>query len=37
MSTQHYICPDCDQELSYETTKHDGCPECGFVPAHSAD
>ena len=32
-----YNCLRCGRELSYLTTKHNGCPGCGFVPAHGAD
>ena len=37
MTETRYKCPDCGTELSYQTTKHNGCDECGFVPAHSAE
>jgi len=36
MTDGHYRC-DCGVELDYQTTKHNGCPNCGFVPLHSAD
>ncbi len=36
MINANYNC-ECGRELSYETTKHNGCPNCGFVPFHSAD
>lgn len=37
MSQRYYTCPHCDTALSYQTTKHTGCPQCGFIPSHSAD
>lgn len=37
MQRTNYTCYDCGTELGYRTTKHIGCPECDFLPAHSAD
>ncbi len=37
MTDPQYKCTNCSRELSYQTTKHNGCPDCGFVPLHSAD
>lgn len=37
MTDGAYSCPNCGTELSYQTTKHTGCPGCGFLPVHSAD
>lgn len=37
MTASQYKCPECGTELSYVTTKHTGCTECGFVPPHSAE
>jgi len=37
MAESYYTCPGCNQRLSYQTTKHTGCPTCGYLPAHSAD
>ena len=37
MQQKHYQCAACGKALSYQTTKHTGCPECGFLPVHSAD
>jgi hypothetical protein len=36
MKAAHYEC-ECGRELDYQTTKHNGCPDCGRVPLHSAD
>jgi len=37
MNATQYKCPKCGEELSYVTTKHNGCSNCGFVPPHSAE
>ncbi|EMA00956.1 hypothetical protein C437_19207 [Haloarcula vallismortis ATCC 29715] len=37
MSSERYNCPNCGAGLSYQTTKHNGCPNCSFVPPHSAE
>lgn len=37
MTDAHYECAECGRELHYQTTKHNGCPDCGTVPLHSAD
>lgn len=37
MTRYCYACPDCGDDLDYQTTKYTGCPQCGFMPAHSAD
>ena len=37
MAEQYYRCVECGYELDYQTTKHNGCPECGFIPQHGAD
>jgi len=37
MTEPSYECSQCGRELSYKTTKHNGCQGCGFVPPHSAD
>jgi len=37
MSASQYACPRCGSPLGYETTKHNGCPGCGFVPAHGSE
>ncbi|AGB38910.1 hypothetical protein Natoc_3171 [Natronococcus occultus SP4] len=37
MTTDRYNCTTCGSELHYKTTKHNGCPNCGAVPLHSAD
>ena len=37
MSVRAYDCPDCGEPMSYETTKHNGCDNCGFVPPHGAE
>lgn len=37
MAEFHYRCENCGVELNYTTTKHNGCPSCGFMPLHSAD
>lgn len=37
MSQAYYQCAECGTELDYQSTKHNGCPECGYLPAHSAD
>jgi DNA-directed RNA polymerase subunit RPC12/RpoP len=37
MQQVHYECGNCGTELSYQVTKHKGCENCGFLPAHSAD
>jgi DNA-directed RNA polymerase subunit RPC12/RpoP len=36
MMDSNYAC-DCGREMSYSATKHNGCPNCGNVPRHSAD
>ena len=37
MTDAHYECTGCGRKLHYQTTKHNGCPNCGTVPLHSAD
>ena len=37
MTDPFYDCAQCGRELSYVTTKHNGCPDCGHLPLHSAD
>jgi len=37
MTDAHYNCTGCGMKLHYRTTKHNGCPNCGTVPLHSAD
>ncbi|AGB33777.1 hypothetical protein Natpe_4052 (plasmid) [Natrinema pellirubrum DSM 15624] len=37
MVESHYKCRNCGRELHYQTTKHNGCLNCGLVPHHSAD
>ncbi len=37
MTETQYKCTRCSAALDYRTTKHVGCPECGTIPAHSAD
>lgn len=37
MKQNHYTCANCGQQLSYQTTKHNGCANCGFLPLHGAD
>lgn len=37
MTDSCYNCVTCGSELDYKTTKHNGCPNCGSVPLHSAD
>ena len=36
MTEATYMCT-CGRSMSYRTTKHNGCPDCGFVPFHGAD
>lgn len=37
MQQVYYECSNCGTELSYQVTKHKGCENCGYLPAHSAD
>ena len=37
MQQSQYECLNCGAQLSYKTTKHNGCANCGYLPAHSAD
>ncbi len=37
MEHNTYTCLNCGRELSYQTTKHNGCASCGFLPRHGAD
>ncbi len=37
MKHVRYTCTDCGTKLSYQSTKHTGCLNCGFLPPHSAD
>ena len=37
MTESHYKCTECGYELHYQTTKHNGCPNCSFLPLHSSD
>ncbi len=37
MEHVRYNCAVCGSELNYQTTKHNGCVNCGHLPAHSAD
>lgn len=37
MEHDTYTCLNCGRELSYQTTKHNGCANCSFLPRHGAD
>ncbi len=37
MTAGYYNCIECGSKMNYQTTKHNGCRNCGFLPHHSAD
>ncbi len=37
MTADYYNCSECGAPLHYRTTKHNGCPNCDFMPLHGAD